>query len=85
MGTREINRIGPLRHSAGIKNPISAAVYDARRDTEDLCGLDFDLEAKNNFLDFVVAGGIVFRKHTLSFYSFIQLPYTWSLRTWKVL
>ena len=29
-----------------------------------VCDLDFDLEAKNNFLDFVAAGGIVFHKHT---------------------
>ena len=29
------------------------------------CDLDFDLDAKNRFLDFVAAGGIVFHKHTL--------------------
>ena len=29
--------------------------------------LDFDLEAKNSFFDFVAAGGIVFHKHTLIF------------------
>ena len=31
------------------------------------CGLDFDLEAKNRFFDFVAAGGIMFYKHTLIF------------------
>ena len=31
--------------------------------------LDFDLEAKNSCLDFVVAWGIVFHKHTLIFYN----------------
>ena len=29
--------------------------------------LDLDIEAKNSFLDFVAAGGIVFHKHTLIF------------------
>ena len=32
------------------------------------CELDFDIEAKKSFLDFVAAGGIVFHKHTLIFF-----------------
>ena len=30
--------------------------------------LDFDIEAKNSFLDFIAAGGIVFHKRTLIFF-----------------
>ena len=37
------------------------------------CDFDFDLGAKNSFLDFVAAGGTVFYKHTLIF-----MPMSWS-------
>ena len=37
------------------------------------CDLDFHLEAKSIFLDFVAAGGIVFHKHTFIFSSWIVL------------
>ena len=33
-----------------------------------VCDLDFDLETKNSFLEFVAAGGIVFHKHTSTFH-----------------
>ena len=35
------------------------------------CDFDFDLEARNSFLDFVATGDIVFHKHTLIF---VNLP-----------